>query len=543
MCLGKWCFVSATVGPEREARGTDRPGPSWLALACALLIGSLVRVSYVLPRDFPLTDGGLFYLMIQELQDARYALPACTSYNGAGIPFAYPPLGLYLAGLLDEIGPWSLLDVLRYLPLVANLLSIPAFHALSRDLLPPRAAIFATFAFALLPGSFTWQIMGGGVTRSPGFTFAILAIWQVHRLYTRGGRRHLVAAVALSGAAALSHLAMGWLVAVSAGLLFLAYGRSRAGVGRSLLVGASTLAVTAPWWVTVLARHGLGPFLAAGRSPEPALAGLASLLMLSLTDEALFPLLGALALVGVVACLGQRRLLLPGWLAAAFLLDPRTARTTATLPLALLAGVAVAEVLAGLEACSTNQASSKKPGLSSLSGHLLAFLLVYASVSAVLAVLPLVQGLSAEERQAMAWVAGHTPEGSTFLVITGDRMWGGDRTSEWFPVLARRVSLATVQGTEWLPGFAARARRYIALQRCATQDAACLERWVQQAGVTFSHVYVAKRPPVARGASADCCTGLLSALACDSRYRLVYDGPGASVYRRQQAVAPGGPGR
>ena len=54
----------------------------------------------ILASDFPINDGGIFFVMAGELSDAHLALPAETTYNNAHIPFAYPPLGLYVAAAL-----------------------------------------------------------------------------------------------------------------------------------------------------------------------------------------------------------------------------------------------------------------------------------------------------------------------------------------------------------------------------------------------------------------------------------------------------------
>jgi hypothetical protein len=65
-----------------------------VALASAVLLGLLIRLSFVVGTDFPLNDGALFYTMVRDLQQVHYRLPLYTSYNGAQIPFAYPPLAL-----------------------------------------------------------------------------------------------------------------------------------------------------------------------------------------------------------------------------------------------------------------------------------------------------------------------------------------------------------------------------------------------------------------------------------------------------------------
>jgi hypothetical protein len=105
-------------------------------------------------------------------------------------------------------------------------------------------------------------------------------------------------------------------------------------------------------------------------------------------------------------------------------------------------------------------------------------------------------------------------------------------------VLAKRVSVATVQGYEWRPigQFARKKREYIELQGCAWWVSACLTNWSRATGVSYTHVYLPKP------AHGDCCRLLRYSLDHDPEYRLVYDGPGAALYsrrlRRALAVRP-----
>src|SRR5688500_18856872 len=85
-----------------------------------------------------------------------------TSYNDLGIPFAYPPLGFYLAGVVTAATGIDLIELFRWLPLLLSVACVPAFALLAKELVEPRAARAATYAYALVPASFAWQIMGGG---------------------------------------------------------------------------------------------------------------------------------------------------------------------------------------------------------------------------------------------------------------------------------------------------------------------------------------------------------------------------------------------
>ncbi len=522
----------------------------------AVVFGAAIRLLYVLAADFPLHDGGLFYAMTEDLRQNGYHLPLVTSYNAADLPFAYPPLAFYLAGLIADRTAAPLSEVFRFLPAGVSILTIGAFFLLARALLcSDLAAAMATAVFAMLPGSFEWQIMGGGVTRSLGGLFAILALWQAHALYHSRGARPVCLASLFTAAAILSHPEMGWFTIWSSALFFAAYGRSRAGVARAGLVALGTCIFTSPWWLVVLPRYGVAPFVAAGDSAR-TWQSLLLLASLNITGEGFFPVLGALALAGLLWCLVARRYLLPVWVVVTFVLLPRSALSIVTIPLALLGGIGITEVLLPLLLRSTGDkpmgtgperlapavsavATARMP----LASALLMLLLLQVVLAAAVSHHGPLTALGAPEREAMAWIAEHTPATSTFLVVTGDG-WSADLSSEWFPALARRNSVATVQGYEWAGNevLRVRAARVPAIQRCAYRGTRCVEEWSTENGVGFTHVYVAKRPPLHLVADVpfdDCCWSLRQSLNADPGYEAIYNGPGAALYRRLDPAGSG----
>ncbi len=513
-----------------------------------------MRGGPTLASDFPLNDGGLFYVMVRDLQAAGFALPATTTYNDAALPYAYPPLGFYLAGLLASVGPWSLLDLFRWLPLACSVLTVPACWLLARAVLPgQRAAILAAGAFALLPMSFQWLVMGGGLTRGLGFVCALLALWQVYLLCLRPSRRGVAVAILLAAATALSHPAMAWFLAYSSVVFFLAHGRTRAALCRLLVVAAGMVVLAAPWWLTVLSRHGLYPLLASGGSGSGIFAPL-QLLTLTVTNEPFFPVLGALAALGALACLRQRQPWLPAWLGVMALLDARSPLATASVPLALLAGLGASEVLLPwlMRGASEDAlGAAAAPGGSSclqrrvpvLVWAVGAFVVFLATLGATVDLNRVLVGLTPEQRGAMRWAADATPPGARYLIVTGSLFPTRDRVSEWFPALSGRVSVATVQGYEWAPdqAFARRVARYPALQRCAYRGADCVAAWASDNDAPFDYLYLPKGPTGASTTPAlveDCCWALRTSVAQDARFEPVYDGPGATIYRRR-AGPPG----
>jgi hypothetical protein len=558
--------------PVRPAAVTDAPpavpavrtrSMAPMATSAAVALAVLIRTFLVLSRDFPLNDGALFYLMTKELSSHGFHLPVTTAYNGAGIPFAYSPLGFYLAAFLHSVGGFALTDLLRALPLVFSSLCVVAFYLLARELTTSRATLVAALCtFAVLPRSFLWLIMGGGLTRSIGFMFAILTLWQVHQVYTRRAWRNVVWATILASLTVLSHLGTAPFVAFSAILLLLFFGRHRFGVYASVVIALGTVILTAPWWVSVAAAHGFAPFAAAGATGGTIFnstsrgQALTKLAFFGLgTAEPLFPVIGALAIIGAFASLTRRGSFLPIWWLTIILLDTRGGATYASIPVALLASIALIDVIVPVIARAPGWYRPAPP-LPASSGWdafaiasrgrrwtviaVLTLLLGYGVASSILRRPSLnaegrfLTSLTSDDRAAMSWVSRRTAPTNRFLIVVGGAAggWWSDRIAEWFPVLANRVSVATVQGTEWLPHgvFAARERAYDELQGCAIWGTPCIEQWARDHRLPYTHVYLPKTFAV------PCCGPLDAALRHDTTYAVVFDGPAATVFARRTLI-------
>lgn len=527
-----------------------------VTLAIAVLLGVVVRARFIFAADFPLNDGGLFVVMSQAIADAHFRLPSFVTYNSIHIPFGYSPLAFYVAAAVHEATGMGLTDVLRYVPLVVTSTTIVAFLYLARAVLTSRAAIVAAvFAFALVPRSFIWLLMGGGLTRSFGLLFTILALHQAFLLFTRGRIWHIVLLGVFTALTVLSHLGTAPFLLFSAVLLFLAYGRTTRALTGSIAAAVLAIALTAPWWGTVVAVHGFAPFAAASASGSTVFSTDASTrydLIVKLarfgvttTDEFYFPLVGTLALIGAVVSLTAAEFYLPAWWLFTLLLDVRAGATYAAIPASLLAGVAVAYVLIPLARGQIARRITGAPVVSRVDAWrehlrtrlthwlpvLIPVLLVFYAAAAVLTLDPsrsraagFLVALSPAERSAMNWVATSTPPASSYLIVA-PQMWAANKTGEWFPVLANRTSVATVQGSEWLPNHAFGRRIAVdsAVESCAFSSTHCLDRVSQENGLTFTHVFIGKSP------EDPCCTALRASLRNDPGYQVIYDGPGATV--------------
>lgn len=164
-----------------------------LLLTVAVVAGMVARFGILLPRDFPIVDGGMFYAMINDLRAAHYTLPAFTSYNH--LPYAYSPRAFYFTALLSDLTGVSPLVYVWALPTVFNLLTILVVYLLGAALLDSELkGALAALMYAVNPIGYEWFIMGGGLTRAPGYLFALLRIYCAYQMYTRGRRRYVMLA-------------------------------------------------------------------------------------------------------------------------------------------------------------------------------------------------------------------------------------------------------------------------------------------------------------------------------------------------------------
>jgi len=512
--------------PDPDANTKPRSNHRYLkAVLWALILGSVIRATYLIGTDFPLTDGGLFQVMIRELQANHFRLPQFTSYNHAGIPFAYPPLAFYLTGLLSTVTGWSVTDILHWLPAVLSLGSFVAFAAFANSMLSGAAKRFSLFAFSVLPLTFTWAIMGGGITRSLGDLFSYLAIWRLYELYKLPRLRNVLLAAMFSGLTVLSHPEAALFTVLTGALLFAFYGRSRRGATASALVVVGTVMLASPWWAVIVSRHGLGVFRTLGDNGFPMYSGALMLFTSGGTDEKLFPVLAMLSVLGVIVCLAKRRYFLPVWLALTFLLESRAPDQRAVVILALLIGVGVEE---GLLRVVLSAAHGQAVMLRRV---VLAAIFAEAIFGALVGSRSMLERLAPADRAAMQWVSVNTPAVATFLVV-GGQPYGEDSLAEWFPALTDRVSLATHQGYEWLPGYSHRFAATKALRSCGELGTSCIDTWVNDFGPAPDYLYLRQTTePVANGNSGATLV-LETEMRADSQYALVYDEEGTSIFRR-----------
>jgi hypothetical protein len=438
------------------------------------------------------------------------------------------------------------------LPVTANLLTVAAFYLLARSIFGtwPLASA-AAVAFALLPRGFEWLVMGGGLTRSLGFFFALAVLSQTRALLERPTIGRLAVCTLLAAACLLSHLEMGLFLAYSYALFLLTYGRRLQSVLVSGVLALGAVALSAPWWVSVLGVHGLAPFQAASGTSGWSYVSesVRGLVTLSFTDERLFPALAGLGALGLIPCLLRGNLLLPVWLVLIFLGTPRSAATEACVPLAMLIALAIMDLIVPgvahlvqewpaerramvqrlLPAVGT-PVSARRLAVGSALGLLLGYVVLLNTLMFAWDQ-HLLHALGSDERSAMSWIAQQTSPAAHFLVISPSQSWEADYVAEWFPALAQRRSVLTAQGAEWLPEkqHDLRVLYYNMFKSRGVSNVTDLEYWARQDCVRFSHVYVSKSSYGPLN-----WTLLQSSLVASPDYRVLLNTPASLVLERSE---------
>lgn len=499
-----------------------------VVLWIAVLLGGMLRFTPGMMIGFPVNDGGMLLAMIRDLHSNDFVLPSVTSYNSLDIPFAYPPLGLYVAAFLSDKLSIPEFELLRWLPPLISTAIIPVFYWLAHRILNSEArAVIAVLFYALTPGASDWLIMGGGLTRSFGILFSLLAVGCVYDLFHGDKSKTTIGlAILFCALAVLSHPEVGLQTAGICFLFWAYYGRNPAGIRNAALVALGTALLTAPWWLAVLHYHGFAPFWSAIHTGIREKT-LASLYHTFFSTQGGLPILPLFGLLGMFAVLRRREFLLVFWALFPFLIDPRNAPAIVIFPLLML----VSEGLYYLNKELIRAASETFPNsgnagryLSVLAQASLAIILVYllyvsyASIPNLVAI-----SLSRSDRETMEWVKENTPPQSRFLLITntGNISPMIDSYQEWFPVLAERQSQNTLQGREWLlgSGFFEYSQALTALQGCP--DADCLNNWLEGKNVQVDFV-LAQKQHVSHT--------LIDSLRANEHYDLVYETADAEIF-------------
>lgn len=519
--------------PKRKLSADDT---AVLILISAVIFGAWLRIMPAWLAGFPVNDGGMFYTMIQDLQANHYALPLYTTYNQLNIPYVYPPMGFYIgADLTDLLNLSTPLAVIQWLPSILNALCIPPFYFLAKEITGNKfQSAVSTLVFALIPHMTAWFSMGGGLTRSLGAIFMLLALTSIHRVFANESKRDIWGAILFSSLAVLSHTEAPIYTVAIAIYIWLVKSRSRKGLTSGILIALGVLVLTSPWLASIISRHGLAPLLSAGQTSFRSTWSVLRLINIDfITEEPYLDLLGAMGILGMAILVSRKDYFIPGMFVVIFFSHPRSAHTIGNIPLAMAAGFLIAKIILPAIPKNQNDTDNQHRASRGLPIFLAVILPYVLSNSLYYGILLSKKHVSETERSAMQWIEQNTPAESTFLVITGEPNGFCDSTSEWFPTLTNRQSLATLQGNEWLKGdnFGEFVGDMESLQACGKKGIDCLTREADHFASDFDYLYISLNSPTSNCTLTD-ASGLTRSLILELEHSTQFQ----SVFTSDDAV-------
>ena len=515
-----------------------------LLVIASVLLGGWFRIFPAFLAGFPVNDGGMFHVMINDLQANHYVLPLSTTYNNLNIPFAYPPLAFYISAGISDLFNIPPIEIVRWLPGIVNTLCIVAFYFLAKEFLEDKlTSAAATFIYAMIPHMSEWLSMGGGLTRSFGMLFMILTILYAHRLFTNDNRQNLWGTIVFGSLTVLSHpesiiYAIGICI-----FIWLIRSRTLKGFLQGVLVAVGVLLLTAPWYGLIIKRYGIETLVGAAQTGSHSLWSPFILLnMDGITAEPYLDLLGVICILGIVMLVIKKKYVIPVMLILIYLIEPRSAHIIGIIPLALAGGFFIADII--LPAISETKIDFENTIEKNSTRNaiiLFAILAPYILInSAYQGFLVSQNHINETEQNAMRWVKENTPANSQFLVLTGDADAMCDSVSEWFPSLTQRTSVTTLQGREWLLGnkFGEFNNKRTSIQQCINEDLSCIDRQIKYFTTDLDYIYISNKPTTSKcvpvDASSRTTRDVVPSLKMSSNYDLVYSTKDIFVFKRNK---------
>jgi hypothetical protein len=216
---------------------------------------------------------------------------------------------------------------------------------------------------------------------------------------------------------------------------------------------------------------------------------------LSFTDE-YTPVIAVFGLCGLFMHLARKDYFPIAWIFLCLFVEPRGGIPVSIFPFSIMAMTVLTDGIASrLVPANTAETPSNEwmESLKFSSGRLffgfflLLFLYNAFQVSNTLSY----QVLSPEELKAISWVGSNTNSTDRFLVLDEQGNILHSPLTEWFPALAERRSLTTIQGTEWLDGKNSYVNQYdtiAGIHQCLFANVECIHEL--QDGLPDKYEYI-----------------------------------------------------
>ncbi len=507
-------------------RLSKNPVPELITLSIIAGLYFLNAIRFPLPVGY----AGFFTLMTEQLSQNGFVLPVQVPFYGpGGVPFAYPPLGLYVAAMLTGLLRIPIFTYLRWAPPLISMLAFGAAYFLFREIFANRIkALLGMLVTSSVGIIYTSHATAAGMVRALALLFSMGCLLVSFRIFRGKSSSHkmIVLSATLFGMTFLTHLSYAVFTLLSLLVFAITSPRERLlpNCVRLVLIGLGGLAVATPWYMTVITRYGAQVFMYAGSSHgsfgilHQASSNFLSIPVL-LTKWFYnfgrtwkpFNLAGA-SLLGFCYAILRRRWLLPIWMISVALFLGEADRFEA-----MLASMLVADLIfdiASMEELSVKPRFIPRPILSAIFTFLFLGVFLAQGLKDIRSKIP---ALSPQALEVSTWVQDNSKDDASYLLLSGSH-----DLSEWFPYLTHRTPDIAYWGSEWTGSYLLEQSYFQSLSDCVEEgSSSCIYRLIDIADIDPDLLILPDSVPWNQ-----------EELAPQPNWTLVYDHAGFIVYSK-----------
>jgi len=466
-----------------------KPG---LILSIIILICFPILFLNAFKYNLPLGYAGLFTLMAEEIADLNFKLPNVVPFYGPGnIPFAYPPLGIYLMASLIRFN----LDVFYYLrffpPLFSLLALIPLFF-LSWEISESKiAATLSAIILASSPLLYVPHTWSAGVVRALAFGLILTALYFYVRAVKLFEWKDAVLSGIFFGLATLTHLSytIFFLVWILAWLLTHPNQKSLFISVLVLLVGSI---LVLPWMIVILTRYGFSVFDGAFHSHGNASflsiwsgnSNILSWIQINLNNIISDRIFTVLVIFGIGYLLMKRLYALPAVFILVTILISEQDRF-----LIVIGGLIIGIFIAGIvrHITSHDVTNSKKFLLTSFGTLIIVGISSYFYINGFWKIIQYQPKINDHTLNVAEYIRENSKMDERYLVVTRQD------EAEWFPYLLKREPIIAQWGSEWLGTYKQQTNYMAQIRNCRSeQDLDCLQQVMTRIGSLPEYIITLK---------------------------------------------------
>jgi len=464
----------------------------WLVLITALLVSAPLIFWNAVRYSLPIGYAGMFTLMSDQIAQNGFRLPLEVPYYGpGGVPFAYPPLGLYLFALAIKL-TGATFSYLRFMPAVFSLLAFVPLYFLTNELSDSiLAAAAAVLLAAAAPNLNISHIWAGGVVRSPAFGLSLFSIYFFVRAVKKFDWRDVTLAGICFGVTVLTHLTYALFAALWIAIWTFLHPHLKSWLSAVSLAVIGTLLVL-PWVGVILARYGWGVFAGAldshgNKDFVSSLTGITSVfsrvqgnLLQAFSD----PLFAFLIGLGILFLFLRRK---PAIIVVMFALTLLLGDAERFLVVTgcILGGIGIGGLSVYLQRLLKKLNRPSALIVTSLIVIILSAFIWQRGLDAIDHFSP---RLTASTFEMTRYLEPNTPSGSSFLALVPQD------EAEWLPYLMRREPVLAQWGSEWLGTYQKQTRLMLQAKECEyLQDVGCLDELIASLGRSPDYLITLKK--------------------------------------------------